>query len=91
MEQILKNSTLTALLEDSDRKAGLELLRKHVLLYSYDIMNNVPYDGNCFFNAVASLIDKDEEHPMNGKDLRTELCTYLKKTVSSCYLIIVNS
>ena len=81
MNEGLQTSIASALSEQQQRIAAQEKLKGDAALYGYEISPNVPYDGNCFFTAVAQATGIS-----SGKTLRQDLTSYLQKSYIS-YLI----
>jgi hypothetical protein len=76
LDAALQASLVSAMDDTKRKKDALDVLEHHVKSYGYFIVNNVAYDGNCFFHAVGSLIARTDV-----KLLRQELVTFLKKKV----------
>ncbi len=68
----------TASYEQNTREKEFNDLKDHVQAYGYNILCNVPYDGNCFFTSVCLLIGKKESE---ASHLRHQLIEFLKSKV----------
>lgn len=73
----IQASIESASADHRNQVATMELLRTHVALYGYEVASQVPHDGNCFFHAVAFLLNRTD-----AKELRKELTAFVKTKVS---------
>lgn len=71
------------------RKDDIDRLRVHAAVYGYDVAASVPYDGDCFFHAVAHFIEGS-----NSTQIRSDLLSFLETKVGanySFYVVMCNS
>jgi len=87
MNEGLRASVASALSEQQQRIAALERLKRDAVLFGFEISTNVPYDGNCFFTAVAHATGRSSQQT-SMPTLRHQLTSYLQTKVG--YTFIAN-
>ncbi|CAG2244927.1 OTUB2 [Mytilus edulis] len=60
LDEIIQRSIVTQTLENESRQLKIKKLKDAVSALGFNVVQNVPYDGNCFFHAVGLLCGKDE-------------------------------
>lgn len=71
----MEGSISSARDEDERRKNYIESLELSVNALGYNILKNVSYDGNCFYNAIAELPNE------SGVELRKCVTEFIKQEV----------
>ncbi|CAC5379825.1 unnamed protein product [Mytilus coruscus] len=75
LDGIIQRSIVTQTLENEYRQMKIKKLKDAVSTLGFNVLQNVPYDGNCFFHAVGLLFGKD------GHLFREETVRFIEQEV----------
>jgi hypothetical protein len=86
MDAQIRASFETALADIERKEMDLRTLEVHVGLYGYTISGNVPYDGDCFFSAIAHhlAVQSQSQHvrELQAAELRSNLVSFMSSKVN---------
>lgn len=77
LDEIIQRSIVTQTLENESRQLKIKKLKDAVSALGFNVVQNVPYDGNCFFHAVGLLCGKD------GHLFREETVCFIEQEVGT--------
>lgn len=78
VNEVLRASRDSAALEEKARRAQFEKMKTDALSCGYEVLCDVPADGNCYFHAIQHLLGKDFE---SSRDLRRSLASFMESKV----------
>ena len=83
MDREIRASLDSALEEVERKKRELDRLIVDALRYGYDEIVNVPYNGDCFFSAIALHLAQDSNLPetLTAHELRRQLVSFMSTKV----------
>ena len=79
-EQICIDSIHTENVQQAQRLADMVALKEQALQFGYEVAQDVPADGDCFFHSVNYLLGR-EVTAHESATLRRDLVSFLKSKV----------